>query len=204
MNRLIALDLERGTATAEAGLDLDALIRLVLPHGWFVPVTPGTRHVTLGGAIACDVHGKNHHVDGSFSRHVEFFELVTPSGEVREVRPGQGDGLFEATAGGMGLTGVITRVGLRLIPVSSAYLRVTTVRAPNLETLMGQMRERDREFRYSVAWIDCLKQGAAMGRGILLWGDHAERASCRRAGQEPTGLLRPRAARGPDVLPSAC
>jgi decaprenylphospho-beta-D-ribofuranose 2-oxidase len=203
MNRLIALDLERGTATAEAGLDLDALIRLVLPHGWFVPVTPGTRHVTLGGAIACDVHGKNHHVDGSFSRHVEFFELVTPSGEVREVRPGQGDGLFEATAGGMGLTGVITRVGLRLIPVSSAYLRVTTVRAPNLETLMGQMRERDREFRYSVAWIDCLKQGAAMGRGILLWGDHAE------AGELPSGRAKGPLAYSapvrlgvPDVVPS--
>ena len=169
---VVALDLERGVVTAEAGLDLDALIALVLPHGWFVPVTPGTRHVTLGGAIACDVHGKNHHVDGSFSRHVERFELVTPDGEVREVLPGQE--LFAATAGGMGLTGVITQVRLKLIPVASAFMRVTTLRAPNLDELMTSMRARDADFRYSVAWVDCLRRGAGLGRGIVLWGDHAE------------------------------
>ena len=128
---------------------------------------------------------------------------MTPSGEVREVKPGQGDGVFEATAGGMGLTGVITRVKLRLIPVSSAYLRVTTVRAPNLETLMGLMRERDREFRYSVAWIDCLKQGAAMGRGILLWGDHAEAAELpSKRSKGPLAYSAPVRLGVPDVLPS--
>jgi decaprenylphospho-beta-D-ribofuranose 2-oxidase len=166
------LDLERGIVTAAAGLDLDSLIRLTLPHGWFVPVTPGTRHVTLGGALAADVHGKNHHVDGSFSRHVEQIELVTPDGERRTLAPG--DDAFAATAGGMGLTGVITSVRLKLIPVPSAYLRVTTNRAPNLDALMTAMRERDDEFRYSVAWVDCLSRGARMGRGILLRGDHAE------------------------------
>jgi decaprenylphospho-beta-D-ribofuranose 2-oxidase len=160
-----------GVIEAGAGLDLDALIPHVLPHGWFVPVTPGTRHVTLGGAVAADVHGKNHHRDGAFSRHVEAIELVTPGAAPRTLRPG--DELFAATAGGMGLTGVITRVRLRLLRVSSAYMRVTATRAPGLDALMAAMRERDREFRYSVAWIDCLKRGSAMGRGVLLWGEHA-------------------------------
>jgi decaprenylphospho-beta-D-ribofuranose 2-oxidase len=166
-----AFDADAGVIEAGAGLDLDALIRHVLPHGWFVPVTPGTRHVTLGGALAADVHGKNHHVDGAFSRHVERFELVTPGGEAREVLPV--DELFGATAGGMGLTGVITRVRVRLLRVTSAHMRVTTARANDLDALMRAMTERDSAYRYSVAWIDCLKRGAGMGRGVLLWGDHA-------------------------------
>ena len=203
LRRVVDLDLERGVVTAEAGLDLDSLIALILPHGWFVPVTPGTRHVTLGGAIACDVHGKNHHVDGAFSRHVEGFELVTPDGRVRDVRPDDDGSLFAATAGGMGLTGVITRVRLRLIPVSSAFMRVTTRRAPNLDSLMAAMRARDRHFRYSVAWIDCLRRGAGLGRGIILWGDHAD------AGELPAKLRRspleyanPVRVGVPDVVPS--
>jgi len=202
LRRLVALDLEHGVVTAEAGLDLDALIALILPHGWFVPVTPGTRHVTLGGALACDVHGKNHHVDGAFSRHVESFELVTPGGQVRELRPDDGD-LFAATAGGMGLTGVITRVRLRLIPVSSAYVRVTTRRAANLAELMAAMRERDREFRYSVAWIDCLQRGAGLGRGIVLWGDHADAGELpAKLGRAPLGYAAAVRLGVPDVVPS--
>jgi decaprenylphospho-beta-D-ribofuranose 2-oxidase len=164
-------DAEAGVIEAGAGLDLDALIRHVLPHGWFVPVTPGTRHVTLGGALAADVHGKNHHVDGAFSSHIEAFELVTPGGIVRELAPG--DELFAATAGGMGLTGVVTRLRLRLLRVSSAQMRVTAARAGDLDALMRAMRERDSAHRYSVAWIDCLKRGSRLGRGVLLWGDHA-------------------------------
>jgi decaprenylphospho-beta-D-ribofuranose 2-oxidase len=201
MRRVLSLDLERGLVTAEAGLDLESLIRLVLPHGWFVPVTPGTRHVTLGGAIACDVHGKNHHVDGAFSRHVESFELVTPGGERREVRPGED--LFAATAGGMGLTGVVVRATVRLIAVSSAYMRVATERVPDLDALMGSMVERDAEFRYSVAWIDCLKQGAAMGRGILLRGDHASADELPpRRRRDPLRYAPPVRLRVPDLVPS--
>jgi decaprenylphospho-beta-D-ribofuranose 2-oxidase len=166
-----AFDTERGVIDAGAGLGLEALIALALPHGWFVPVTPGTRHITLGGALAADVHGKNHHVDGAFSRHVEAFELAVPGGELREITPA--DPLFAATAGGMGLTGVVTRMRLRLSPVTSAHMRVTTTRAGDLDALMASMRERDAGFRYSVAWIDCLKRGAAMGRGVLLRGEHA-------------------------------
>jgi decaprenylphospho-beta-D-ribofuranose 2-oxidase len=195
------LDLERGVVTAGAGLDLDSLIRLVLPHGWFVPVTPGTRHVTLGGAVACDVHGKNHHVDGSFTRHVERLELVTPRGGAIAAEPG--DETFAATAGGMGLTGVVTSVRLRLTPVTSAYLRVTTSRAGDLDSLMTSMRERDDEFRYSVAWIDCLKRGRGMGRGILLRGDHADAAELpARLRRDPLAYASRARLGVPDVVPS--
>jgi len=197
-----AFDTERGVVDAGAGLELDALIRLALPHGWFVPVTPGTRHITLGGALAADVHGKNHHVDGGFSRHVECFELALPGGELRQVTPE--DPLFGATAGGMGLTGVITRVRLRLLEVTSAYMRVTTTRAGDLGALMESMRERDAGYRYSVAWIDCLKRGAAMGRGVLLRGEHAtaEELPPRRR-RTPLALSGAPARLGvPDLVPS--
>jgi len=158
-----------------------------------VPVTPGTRHVTLGGALAADVHGKNHHVDGAFSRHVESFELVTPDGEARRVTPGEP--LFAATAGGMGLTGVITRVRLRLLPVTSAWMRVTTTRARDLDALIADMRARDHEFRYSVAWIDTLKRG----RGILLRGEHAGAAEVPG---DPLAYRAPQRLSVPDVIPS--
>ena len=201
LDAIHAFDAAQGVVDAGAGLGLDALIRHALPHGWFVPVTPGTRHVTLGGALAADVHGKNHHVDGAFSRHVEAFELVLPGGEVREVRPG--DELFAATAGGMGLTGVVTRVRLRLLRVATAQMRVTAARAPHLDALMGAMRERDADFRYSVAWIDCLKRGPAMGRGVLLWGDHAPLdALPERARRDPLAYRAAPRLRVPDVVPS--
>ena len=127
-----AFDAERGVIDAGAGLGLEALIALALPHGWFVPVTPGTRHVTLGGALAADVHGKNHHVDGAFSRHVESFELRA-AGRRGCARSRPSDPLFAATAGGMGLTGVVTAMRLRLPPVTSAHMRVTP-RAPATST----------------------------------------------------------------------
>ena len=201
--RVTDFDRDRGTLTAEGGLDLGSLTELVLPEGWAPPVLPGTRHVTLGGAVGCDIHGKNHHVDGSFARWVEALELVTPTGEVRELRRTAQDDLFAATMGGLGLTGVVTKVGLRLSPVPSGYLRLTTSRAENLAELLSTMRERDREARYSVAWVDCLKQGPGMGRGVLMHADHAP------ADELPFGLARkPYRFNGagrlavPDVVPS--
>ena len=171
LDTIRSFDGERGRVVAEAGLSLDRLMRLLIPNGWFVPVTPGTRFVTLGGAFAADIHGKNHHRDGAFSEHVEWLELVTPAGELRRLAPG--DELFHATAGGMGLTGVIMRMELRLIPIASAAMTVTTERGADLDTVLARLRARDTEFRYSVAWIDCLKRGAGMGRGVLMWGEHA-------------------------------
>ncbi|HRI98614.1 MAG TPA: FAD-binding oxidoreductase, partial [Nocardioides sp.] len=159
--------------TAAAGTSLHELMRTLLDHRLFVPVTPGTRYVTLGGAMAADIHGKNHHRDGSFADQVVALELVTADGAVHTIGPESDPALFWATAGGMGLTGVITEVTLRALPVESAYVRVHTERVPDLDSLMRTMRASDHEYRYSVAWIDTLARGRALGRSVLTRGDHA-------------------------------
>jgi decaprenylphospho-beta-D-ribofuranose 2-oxidase len=167
-----------GTAlvTAAAGTSLHDLMGELLAQQLFVPVTPGTRYVTLGGAVAADIHGKNHHRDGSFGDHVVELELVTPDGAVHRVGPEADADLFWATVGGMGLLGVVTRVMFRALPVESAYVRVHTQRIADLDALMRTMRDHDDDFRYSVAWIDTLARGRALGRAVLTRGDHATAA----------------------------
>ena len=167
------LDLGRGIVRADAGVSLDTLIRALLPFGWFVHVTPGTRQVTLGGALAADVHGKSHHFDGSFANHVVSFTVHTPTGTV-EVTPESDPELFWGTAGGMGLTGVIGPVTMRLLPVRTSMIRAENIRFPDLDSVMAAMAGEDADIRYSAAWIDCLAQGASLGRSILSRGDHAE------------------------------
>jgi len=174
-----AFDRERGIVTAGAGLSLGALARLALPHGWFAPVMPGTSHVTLGGALAADVHGKNHHADGAFSAHVEAFELLTPGGERQTVRPG--DELFAATAGGMGLTGIVAEVTLRLARVESDRMVVDVERARDLDDAMARMESGDAGYRHSVAWVDVLER-RRLGRSVLIRGNHAPAAA---AGSRP-------------------
>ncbi|HEX7745705.1 MAG TPA: FAD-binding oxidoreductase [Micromonosporaceae bacterium] len=172
--RILRIDPEEGVAVVEAGISLDRLMREVIPLGWFVPVTPGTRFVTVGGAIAADIHGKNHHVHGSFSRHVREFDLLCGDGEIRTVA--QGTDLFWATSGGMGLTGVVLRATVQLLPIESSRMRVDTERATDLDDLMEKLTSTDHRYMYSVAWIDCLSRGARLGRGVLTRGWHANRA----------------------------
>ncbi|WP_413758709.1 FAD-binding protein [Streptomyces sp. MMBL 11-3] len=171
LDRIHAVDADGGTVLCGAGVSLHRLMEVLLPLGWFVPVTPGTRYVTVGGAIGADIHGKNHHVSGSFARHVLSFELLTADGEIRMVS--SGTPLFDATAGGMGLTGVVLTATVRLQPVETSLMSVDTERAADLDDLMARLTATDHRYRYSVAWIDLLARGAAMGRSVLTRGDHA-------------------------------
>ncbi len=172
LDGLHRVDLDCGVVTVGAGVSLQTLMERLVPLGWFVPVSPGTRQVTVGGAIAADIHGKNHHVDGAFCSHVVEATLATPTGTA-VVSPEADPDLFWATAGGMGLTGVVLDATLRLIPVETSYLLVDTERAPDLDAAMDLMVSGDRDYRYSVAWIDCQATGGRLGRSVLTRGDHA-------------------------------
>ena len=163
------------TVVVGAGVDLDTLLRELFPHGLTLPVQPGTRRVTVGGAIACDVHGKNHHVAGSFGRHVDELHLLTADGQVRVLSPeGHDAEIFWATVGGMGLTGIVVQARLKLRRVESAYIRVRTERAPDLSHVMALLVEHD-DAEYSVAWFDTNRKGRSAGRGIVLTGSDATR-----------------------------
>ncbi|NGO12295.1 FAD-binding oxidoreductase, partial [Streptomyces sp. HC44] len=184
-----------GTVRCDAGVSLHRLMQALLPLGRFVPVTPGTRHVTVGGAIGADIHGKNHHVSGSFARHVLSLELLTADGEIRTVS--RGTPLFDATAGGMGLTGVVLAATVRLQPVETSLMSVDTERATDLDDLMARLTATDHHYRYSVAWIDLLARGTSMGRSVLTRGDHA------RADALPTRARRDPLAFRPGRFPAA-
>lgn len=200
LDRIHAIDVAEGTVLCDAGVSLHRLMEVLLPLGWFVPVTPGTRYVTVGGAVGADIHGKNHHVSGSFARHVLSFELLTADGTVRTVA--QGTPLFDATAGGMGLTGVILTATLRLHPVETSLMSVDTERAADLDDLMDRLTATDHRHRYSVAWIDLLARGAATGRAVLTRGDHAPLdALPARTRRTPLAFRAPRLPAAPAVFP---
>ncbi|MFI1013728.1 FAD-binding protein [Streptomyces sp. NPDC020965] len=171
LDRIRLVDAETGVVVCDAGVSLHRLMEVLLPLGWFVPVTPGTRQVTVGGALGADIHGKNHHVSGAFSRHVHGFELLTADGAIRSVLPGTE--LFDATTGGMGLTGVILSATVRLHRVETSLMSVDTERATDLDDLLARLATTDHRYRYSVAWIDLLARGRALGRAVLTRGEHA-------------------------------
>ncbi|MFF4273102.1 FAD-binding protein [Streptomyces sp. NPDC001536] len=200
LDRVHVIDAANGIVLCDAGVSLHRLMRVLLPLGWFVPVTPGTRYVTVGGAIGADIHGKNHHVCGGFSRHVLSFELLTADGQVRTV--GRGTPLFDATTGGMGLTGVILTATVQLQPVETALMSVDTERTRDLDDLMARLSDADHQYRYSVAWIDLLARGAATGRAVLTRGDHAPLdALGTRARREPLAFRTSRLPAVPAHLP---
>ncbi len=170
----IHLDADNALVHAPAGVSLDDLMAFLVPRGFFVPVTPGTRFVTLGGAVASDIHGKNHHVDGSFGSHVVKLSILLASGTVVEVSPQVDPDLFWATIGGMGLTGAILGVTFRAIRIETSRCTVSTRRYENLDLLLAAMSEGDDDVTYSVAWTDLLATGSALGRSILWRGEHSK------------------------------
>ncbi|WP_460855817.1 FAD-binding protein [Nocardiopsis coralliicola] len=162
-----------GTVTASAGMTLGALMEALLPHGFFLPVSPGTRQVTVGGAIGADVHGKNHHADSSFGAHVRSLTLAAPDGVHRIGPAGPDAELFWATVGGMGLTGIVTEAEFALRPVETSSMRVDTDRLPDLDAALAAMEATDADYPYSVCWIDLLATGRSLGRGVLTRAHHA-------------------------------
>jgi len=175
LNRMLAFDSEAGQLIAESGVILGDIIVSFLPRGWFPLVTPGTKFVSLGGAIAADVHGKNHHKKGSFRSCVDWFDVMDATGSITRCSRTENPMLFDHTLGGMGLTGIITEAAIRLQPVETAWIVQTTHAAPNLKSAMD-MFEANQNATYSVAWIDCLAGGAGRGRSLVMLGEHARRS----------------------------
>lgn len=169
---LLEFDAASGVLRCEAGATLADLLDVLLPRGWFLPVTPGTKFVTVGGALASDVHGKNHHRDGCFSAHVLGFDLLLADGRVARCSRHERPELFRATCGGMGLTGIVLTVTLAMRRVASAWIDQTTLRAGSLAEAL-ELFEQHRAASYSVAWIDCASGGARLGRSLLMLGEHA-------------------------------
>lgn len=170
--RVRAFDRQEGRITTESGALLSDLLPMLIRAGWFAPVTPGTKFVTIGGMAAADVHGKNHHGAGSFAHHVEALELLTPDGRTLTCSPNENAELFEATLGGMGLTGIILTVTFRLLPIETAWMRQETVPCGDLDAIMEAF-EASNDWTYSVAWIDCLASGGDLGRSLLYRAEHA-------------------------------
>ena len=180
-----AFDPETGVLTGDAGVLLSEILALVMPHGFFLEVTPGTAQVTLGGAIANDVHGKNHHRRGTFGRSVLCFTLRGSDGESRLCSPDANTDLFEATIGGMGLTGIIEQASIRLMKVPSANVRQTAFRFSDIDGYFDAIDAIDAAHEYSVAWIDQLARGGNLGRGVLMAGDHAENGGAAKLPSAP-------------------
>ncbi len=171
-NKFLSFDAKQGIIRCQAGVILSDLLDVTVPQGWFLRVTPGTKLITVGGAIASDVHGKSQHNTGNFSDHLVEIELMLGDGSIVKCSKEETPELFWTTCGGMGLTGVILNATLRLMPVETAYFKQESVKAKNLDQLMDLFEESEN-WPYSVAWIDCLARGKQMGRGILTRGEHA-------------------------------
>jgi len=174
LNRFLAFDEQKGILRCEAGVTLADILTLIVPRGWFLPVTPGTKFISVGGAIANDVHGKNHHRAGTFGCHVTRFELLRSNGERLLCSPDENVELFRATIGGLGLTGLILWAEFRLKPVHNPFILMERIRYRSLAEFMALSNDSDQDFEYTVAWVDCLASGQQLGRGLFMRGNHAE------------------------------
>jgi len=202
LNRLIDFNADSGELECGAGALLSDILSRILPKGYFLPVTPGTQFITLGGAIAADVHGKNHHKEGCFSNHLIHFDLINGNGEIMRCSRVEHADLFWNTVGGMGLTGIILSARFRLKKVETAYVRRESIKAPNLAAAM-KIFEESTDWTYSMAWIDCLQKGKEMGRSIVYRGEHAKLSELPAAKQsKPLSLPRRMNWKMPFYLPS--
>ena len=174
LDRLIDFDPSTGLLICEAGTLLADIVALFVPRGWFPPVTPGTKYVTVGGMVAADIHGKNHHIAGSFGRHLVWIDLALADGRILRCSQHEHAELFTATIGGMGLTGVIIRVAFPLARIETDLIRQTTIKAVNLQEVMIHFEEKAGA-TYSVAWTDCLASGDRLGRSLIFLGEHVGR-----------------------------
>ncbi|HEV8440567.1 MAG TPA: FAD-binding oxidoreductase [Methylomirabilota bacterium] len=201
-DRILAFDAASGIVTCEAGVSLAELLRVFVPRGWFPPVTPGTKFVTIGGCVASDVHGKNHHREGSFGAFVERLKLRTADGGEVVCGPARERDLFLATVGGMGLTGLIVEATFRLSPVETPWIVLEAGSVTGLDQMLEGLRASARDWPYTVGWIDCLARGRGLGRGVLMRGRHASREEAggrvppirrtlRVRGDAPEWLLNP-------------
>lgn len=190
-NRFLEFDRENGILHCQSGVSLEEVLAVVVPAGFFLPVTPGTKYVTIGGAVAADVHGKNHHVDGSFSAHVIDLLLMAPGGMTYRCSREENADIFWATCGGMGLTGVVLEVRFRLKRIETAYIKEEVTKAKNVDALY-KLFEQSADVTFSVAWIDCLARGSSLGRAILFNGEHALRSDLKKPAQINAPLELPR------------
>jgi len=173
LDRFIAFDPATGILRCESGVLLAEILRLVVPQGWFLSVTPGTRFVTVGGAIANDVHGKNHHITGTFGCHVHQFELLRSDGQHLICSRTENFDYFTATIGGLGLTGLITRAEIQLRRISNPWIDLETIRYESVDEFLALCEESDRDYEYTVSWVDCASKGNSLGRGLFMRGNHA-------------------------------
>jgi FAD/FMN-containing dehydrogenase len=184
MNRLIAFDPETGLLTAEAGISLAQILDFAVTRGFFLPVSPGTKYVTLGGAIANDIHGKNHHVAGTFGRHVTQFELVRTDGTIIYCSPSQNREWYSATIGGLGLTGLIRWATLQLKPIVSRLIDYEGIQFHGIDEFLA-LTEASKEIEYTVSWVDCTSTGKNFCRGIFMQGDHSSKRAELKSSADP-------------------
>ncbi|MGJ7908958.1 FAD-binding protein [Actinopolyspora sp. H202] len=205
LDRIHTIDVDNALVDVDAGVSLDTLMRRLLPYGLWLPVLPGTRQVTVGGAIGADIHGKNHHSQGSFGSHVISLDLLTADGEIRRLTPdGESAELFWATVGGMGMTGIVVRATIRLKRVETAYFVVDNIRTQNLDELLEHFTDgSDENYVYSVAWFDSLARGDRMGRALLTRGNPATLDELpKKLRKNPLGFDAPQLMTAPPVFPN--